>query len=41
MKLQFSGVELFNDRTLVSYCSNLVYNNAIQEINMSSNTCQV
>ena len=40
-KLQFVGVYFFNDRTLVTYCSNLVYNNEIQEINMSSNTCHV
>ena len=39
VKQHFLGVYFFNDRTLVTYCSKLVYNNGIQEINMFSNAC--
>ena len=40
LKPPFLGVCLFDDRTRVTYCSNLVYSNEIQEINMSSGNIQ-
>ena len=39
LKPPFSGVCFFDDRTRVTYCSHFVYNNEIQEINISSDTC--